>query len=329
MCVDASGSGTVNFTPLVLWTCSVPAATNQQWSFSGPNTAGYYTVVPRHTTSIIWDVEAASNTNAARIILYQPNSGTNQQWSIIAVGADTYQFVARNSGKCMATVGGATTAGTSFEQVTCNSSDPAQTFSLRAPDTTAPTTPTNLAATTASATSLSLKWTAATDAVGVTEYLVYRNGTLLASRATGTTFVDTGLTPGTSYTYRVQARDAAGNTSGYSNYATAQTSRALQTLACTGEQWYLYYSWTNNERGSSSVASYGLYVNGSNTAATVADTWQSTIGLSSDQAYLYASAGSTVPVVLKQKLTNGQESTIATGSVRLQWVNGMRVINCG
>lgn len=328
MCIDAYGYGTTDFTPLVQWTCSTPAATNQQWSFQGPNAAGFYTVVPRHSSAIIWDVEAASSTNAARIILYGPNSGTNQQWSVIAVGSGKYQFVARNSGKCMAVIGGSTASNVGYEQVTCNASDPAQTFSLRGIDTVAPTTPTNLTATASGTTSVSLTWAAATDAVGVTEYLIYRNGTLLASRPTGTTFVDTGLAAGTSYSYRIQARDAAGNTSAYSNYASAQTSRPLQTLSCTGEQWYLYYTWTNNERGSSSVASYGLYVNGSNVAATVADTWQSTIGLSSDQAYLYAPASSTVTVVLKQKLTNGQETAIASGTVRLQTVNGLRVINC-
>ena len=41
---------------------------------------------------------------------------------------------------------------------------------------------------------------------------------------TGTSFSDTGLTAGTSYSYRVRATDAAGNLGGYSNTASATTT---------------------------------------------------------------------------------------------------------
>lgn len=44
--------------------------------------------------------------------------------------------------------------------------------------------------------------------------------------ATGITFNDTGLATGTSYSYRVRAVDANGNTSGYSNTASAATAAA-------------------------------------------------------------------------------------------------------
>src|SRR3989344_1829192 len=43
------------------------------------------------------------------------------------------------------------------------------------PDTTAPTTPTNLSATAVSSSQINLSWTASTDNVGVTGYNVYRN----------------------------------------------------------------------------------------------------------------------------------------------------------
>ena len=42
----------------------------------------------------------------------------------------------------------------------------------------------------------------------------------------GTSFSNTGLTAGTSYSYRVRAADAAGNLSTYSNVATASTAAA-------------------------------------------------------------------------------------------------------
>ncbi len=82
-----------------------------------------------------------------------------------------------------------------------------------AADTTAPTVPGNVHTTASTATTVSLAWNASTDAVGVTEYGVYRDGTLVAS-PTGTSSTVTGLACGTSYTFAVDAADAAGNRSG-------------------------------------------------------------------------------------------------------------------
>src|SRR5207244_2830414 len=97
------------------------------------------------------------------------------------------------------------------------------------PDTTAPTAPSSLSATAPAATQINLTWTASTDNVGVTNYLLERcqnagcsNFTQIATPSVAS-YSDTGLTSGTSYSYRVRATDAAGNFSGYSNTATATT----------------------------------------------------------------------------------------------------------
>ncbi|MFJ3662538.1 cellulase family glycosylhydrolase [Streptomyces sp. NPDC090119] len=90
-------------------------------------------------------------------------------------------------------------------------------------DTTAPSVPTGLTVTGATASSLSLSWSASTDDTGVTGYDVYR-GTAKAGSVTGTSFTDTGLSAGTRYGYTVRARDAAGNTSAASAPVTAKTS---------------------------------------------------------------------------------------------------------
>jgi chitodextrinase len=81
-----------------------------------------------------------------------------------------------------------------------------------APDTTPPSQPTGLTATAAGAVGANLSWTASTDNVGVTGYIVSRNGAQVATPA-ATSFSDTGLSPATTYTYTVVARDAAGNQS--------------------------------------------------------------------------------------------------------------------
>jgi chitodextrinase len=104
------------------------------------------------------------------------------------------------------------------------------------PDTTPPGAPSAAAATAVSASQINLSWTAATDNVGVTGYAVERcegsGCTIFAQIATptATSLSDTGLVAGTTYGYRVRARDAAGNFGAYSNTAYATTS-APDTVA--------------------------------------------------------------------------------------------------
>lgn len=90
-------------------------------------------------------------------------------------------------------------------------------------DTTAPTAPTGLTATATTSSSVSLRWNASSDAVGVTGYELRRNGSRVLS-TTGTSAQDTGLAADTAYTYTVVARDAAGNTSGPSAQVVARTA---------------------------------------------------------------------------------------------------------
>jgi len=103
------------------------------------------------------------------------------------------------------------------------------TASVTTPDTTPPAAPTSLSATASSQTQINLTWTAATDNVGVTGYRVERcqgaSCNTFTEIATPTTasFNDTGLTAGTSYSYRARAADAAVNLGPYSNIASATT----------------------------------------------------------------------------------------------------------
>jgi fibronectin type 3 domain-containing protein len=114
-------------------------------------------------------------------------------------------------------------------------SNTATIVTLAAPDTTPPSAPTNLTATAISPSQINLGWTASTDNVGVTGYLVQRcTGSGCSSFAqiaapTATSYSDMGLTTSTSYSYRVRATDAAGNLSAYSNIAVATTTAAQQT----------------------------------------------------------------------------------------------------
>jgi chitinase len=93
------------------------------------------------------------------------------------------------------------------------------------PDTQAPSVPAGLAVGAVTASTVDLSWSASTDNVGVTGYDVVRGGTRVAT-VTGTSFTDAGLAASTTFTYRVLARDAAGNVSGQSAQVSATTSAA-------------------------------------------------------------------------------------------------------
>ena len=92
------------------------------------------------------------------------------------------------------------------------------------PDTEAPSSPANIQVTGVTSNSVSLRWDAATDNVGVTGYRVSRNGQTIATVG-GTSLDDSGLQPATSYNYSVRALDAAGNESA------AATTNAATNLA--------------------------------------------------------------------------------------------------
>jgi chitodextrinase len=97
------------------------------------------------------------------------------------------------------------------------------TGSSSSTDVQPPTVPTNVSAAAASTTQINLSWTASTDNSGVAGYRVYRSGTQIGA-SISTSYSDTGLQPGTSYSYTVAAYDYVQNTSAQSSPpATATT----------------------------------------------------------------------------------------------------------
>lgn len=80
---------------------------------------------------------------------------------------------------------------------------------------TGPTEPANLVAHASDPNTIRLSWKASSDSVStITGYRVYRDATLINTVAPSQlSYVDSGLTPETTYTYSVSAVDAAGNES--------------------------------------------------------------------------------------------------------------------
>ncbi|NUO58871.1 MAG: beta-glucosidase [Hamadaea sp.] len=90
-------------------------------------------------------------------------------------------------------------------------------------DTSPPSAPGTPAASAVTSSGATLTWSAATDNVGVTGYDVLNGGSVVASTATTSTVLS-GLTPATTYTLTVRARDAAGNLSPASGPVTFTTT---------------------------------------------------------------------------------------------------------
>lgn len=218
-----------------------------------PNTAGTQNrIMVKGTNHIFFDVSNANFTITAgssdTVAPSAPTSlaasgttqtSTNLSWTastdnVGVTGYDVYQngaFKANTASTSYAVSGlTASTAYTFYviaRDAANNSSAQSNTVNVTtlspAPDTTAPSAPTNLAASVTTTTTTNLSWTASTDNVAVTGYEVYQNGAFKANTAS-TSYAVTGLTAATAYTFYVIARDAAGNSSGQSNTVNVTTS---------------------------------------------------------------------------------------------------------
>ena len=145
---------------------------------------------------------------------------------------------------------GVTTAGGDIAfRVASTSSDGARYYSKEDPNTVArpqltivctnsstdtqpPTAPESVTATATSSTTIDVSWAAATDNVGVTGYQVFRNGSttpLATVSGTSTSWQDSTVVPGTTYSYRVGAFDASNNKGPLSAAASATTPTTAST----------------------------------------------------------------------------------------------------
>ena len=147
-------------------------------------------------------------------------------------------------------------------------SDPSGSAQATTLDGTPPTRPENLTATTTGTTSIGLSWSGSADPEsGVVGYRVYRNGTQVAQTA-DTTYVDTGLSPATTYEYRVSAVNGQGLESPKSNKASATTFDATGpstpkdlTATAAGTD-RIDLGWSSSSDPESGIAGYRIYRDG-------------------------------------------------------------------
>lgn len=129
-------------------------------------------------------------------------------------------------------------------------------------DTQAPTTPANLTVTATTSSSVSLSWSASSDNVGVTGYDVYQ-GSGVALTVSGTSATVSGLAANTTYSFKVTAKDAAGNTSAASATVTgttkAGTGGQLPKHTLTG-YWQNFVNGATNVKLSGVPSEYDIIV---------------------------------------------------------------------
>jgi hypothetical protein len=162
--------------------------------------------------------------------------------------SQVYSYLKVTVNGTMVTVTPTDSQGTTFDPVTYDF----------AADTTPPSAPGSLTGTQNGSGAVTLGWAAATDNIGVSAYDIYRNGTYLATVApSATSYTDTTATSGAGYTYVVNARDLAGNTTGAS--VNVNGGSVLFTDGFESGDLSQWTSVTGNIKAQSSLVHTGTY----------------------------------------------------------------------
>src|SRR6266480_5063648 len=213
-------------------------ATTYSYTVAAQDAAGNISPDPA-SVSATTDDTIAPTAPTGLVATAAGGSVVNLAWSASTDNVAVTGYIVRRNGVQVGTSASTTYADTGLSSATTygytvaaqdaagNISSESTIASATTADTIAPTTPAGLVATAAGATAINLSWIASTDNVGVTGYIVKRNGTLVATPTT-TSYADTGLSSATTHSYTVAALDAAGNVSSDSASASATT---IDTIA--------------------------------------------------------------------------------------------------
>jgi len=175
------------------------------FNLSGQSSATFSFQNHMYGTSVGSLVLQASTDGSSWSTLWSDSGNQGNQWNAASVSLASY-----TGGTVRLRFVG--TTGTSWSSDIAIDDIELSTSGGSTADTSAPTTPSNVSASSITETSATISWSASSDNVGVTAYYVYSGSTYLG-QVTGTSANLTGLTAGTTYTYSVSAVDAAGNES--------------------------------------------------------------------------------------------------------------------
>ncbi|MCY1661830.1 zinc-dependent metalloprotease [Chryseobacterium sp. SL1] len=200
------------------------------FSVSSQNTAT--TVTGGTSQTVTWNVAGttANGVNAANVdILWSTNGGNT--WTTLLAGTPNDGTQAVTIPNTSTTTGRIMVKGSNHIFFDVNNANITVNAGSGTSDTTAPTAPT-LAASGTTSTSTNLSWSGATDNVGVTGYDVYQGASLIGSTAS-TSYTVSSLSPSTTYSFTVRAKDAAGNASVSSNTVSVTTLAGTAVSYCS------------------------------------------------------------------------------------------------
>src|SRR5580704_15939693 len=243
-------------------------------SGTGGSGGGSCTTAPSAPTGL-----AASGTTS---------SGTNLSWNAVTPPANCTisSYTILQNGTSIGTASGTTFAvgglspSTSYTFTvkatdaagTSAASSPVNVTTLSSSCTTKPSAPTGLAASGTTSSGTNLNWSAVTPPANCTisSYTILQNGTSIGT-ATGTSFAVSGLAASTTYTFTVEATDAAGTSAasgavnvttlgGGGGCATPWSSTQVYTQGMTasvGGENYVANFWTQNQNPSTNNGGAG------------------------------------------------------------------------
>ena len=248
----AIGWGNTNGTGSKCGTAPVPTSSSQVYHYLKVTVSGKtVTVTPINSAGAAFDpmtynfgADSTAPATPTNLLAVSASTGVGLSWQASTSGDVSAYDVYRNASYLATVPAGvlnytdqAPLTGASYtvrahDLAGNQSADSAPASVGSGTDTTPPSTPTNVTATATSSTSIKLNWSASYDNVGVTGYRLYRGGAPLTSVAGSVlSYVDNAVRASTTYSYTLQAVDAAGNVSALSAAATATTPASDNTTA--------------------------------------------------------------------------------------------------
>ncbi|WPO81098.1 M12 family metallo-peptidase [Chryseobacterium sp. JJR-5R] len=280
--------------------------------------------------TITWNVAGttANGVNAANVdILWSADAGTT--WTTLLAGTPNDGSQAVTIPNASTTTGRIMVKGSNHIFFDVNNANITVNAGSGTVDVTAPTAPA-LSASGTTSTSTNLSWSGATDAVGVTGYDVYQGPSLIGSTAS-TAYTVTSLSPSTTYSFTVRAKDAAGNVSASSNTVSVTTSAGNTVSYCaasatnTGDERIGNVRFGTINNTSSGTAGYENFTSvstnvtrGSAYAISVTPVWTSTVYNEAYAVYIdYNGDGDFADNGELAWSKTGSATTPATGSVTI------------
>ena len=226
-----------------------------------------------------WNVDAYSTTTGTSLEMQDAGKGDNTFYIYSAKGYFKVDLDSGGSGKYYPYSDGTSSNRQRWilEEVTTSTPDPTPTV---------PNAPATLTATAQSTSVINLSWSSVAEA---TSYNVYRGLSKIANVATGTTYSDTGLNPGTEYCYTVTSVNDAGESTKMNEACattlTAVTKPGAFNLTATAQSSSsIGLSWT----ASSGATSYDVYRAVQKVASGLTTTSYTDTGLSASTQYCYS-----------------------------------------